>query len=142
MNIKKTLDKAIIPEQGVQTTFKVAALGTGVGRDGRVIIEYKAGLSVEIPTGYVGIITPLDTIFFGSLMMPSSVVVLNEGWNDIICRFKINTDSIPSIYEEGEDFCKMILVPITGIEFNEVVEVEVSKTELDNQTEDESQVPE
>jgi dUTPase len=144
LKIKKTNEKAIIPQIDPTNsiTFGCVQIGTGVGKDGRIIIEYRAGLSIEIPSGYVGVLSPMDNMYINSLLMPTSIVTMTEGWNDIICRFKINTDSIPSIYEEGEQFCKLVLVKADSFSLSEVVEVEIAKSELDSQIEDEGQVPE
>jgi hypothetical protein len=125
LNIKKTLENATIPSVDVTGEYKsinikCATMGTGVGKDGRIIIEYRSGLSIEIPEGYVGILTPLDNSFVSSLMMPTSITILTSGWNEIIARFKVNTDSIPSVFEQGDEFIKLVLIESSSFTFNEM----------------------
>lgn len=122
LNIKKLVENAELPVVGDHNSieFKCNTLGTGIGKDGRLVIEYKAGLSIEIPNGFIGLLSPLDGSYINSLLMPSSIVTMTEGWNEVVARFKINTDSVPSVFEQGEAFIKLVLVKSESFSFDEV----------------------
>lgn len=118
LNIKRNIKDAVAPELTPtnELVFSVAAMGTGAGRDNKIIIEYKAGFSVEIPEGYIGMLLPISRIFIGSLSMPSSIETFTPGWHDVVARFKINTDAIPSVFEVKDEFVKLILIKNTTID--------------------------
>lgn len=124
INIRKINDSAAMPESGLNSVnIKCIQFGTGIGKDGKLIIEYKTGLEVEIPDGYIGIVSPTDASFIYSLIMPTSINTLTAGWHEILPKFKVNTDSVPSVYEQGEDCVKLVLVKADTLEFTDVTPV-------------------
>src|ERR1700676_3953221 len=62
------------------------------GDPGWYYIEYKTGLAVEIPEGFVGLIFPRSSISKSSLILANSVGVCDSGYRGEICfRFKIDS---------------------------------------------------
>jgi dUTP pyrophosphatase len=97
--------------------------------DGRVtddFHEYKTGLAVEIPEGFVGLIFPRSSISKYDLALANSVGVIDSGYRgEILCRFKLINDMgiYPTIYKFGEKIAQLIIMPIPEIEPEEVDEL-------------------
>ena len=87
-------------------------------------IEYKTGLAIEIPEGYVGLIFPRSSVSKKDLILANSVGVIDSGYRgEILIRFqKLGKD----IYDLGERIAQLIIIPIPKIELEEVNELENS----------------
>ena len=100
-------------------------------------IEFKTGLSVEIPNGYVGLLFPRSSISKTAMVLANSVGVVDSGYRGEICvRFKLDyacampndeNKNLASIYLKGDRIAQLMIVPYPTIE-PEFAE-EVSETE-------------
>lgn len=100
-------------------------------------VEYKTGLSVELPEGYVGLLFPRSSISKSALMLANAVGVVDSGFRGEICfRFKVDAGAIEeskeskgkvSVYKKGDRIGQLMIVPYPTIEpeFTE----ELSETE-------------
>lgn len=89
-------------------------------------IEYKTGLSVEIPTGYVGLMFPRSSISKCSLVLANSVAVVDSGYRGEICfRFKIDAGLVDQAYKnvggtarykKGDRIGQLVVLPYPTIE--------------------------
>jgi dUTP pyrophosphatase len=89
-------------------------------------IEYKTGLAVEIPEGYVGLLFPRSSISKSSLSLANSVGVIDSGYRGEIClRFKVDTGLVddateqggqPAGYDKGDKIGQLVIVPYPTIE--------------------------
>jgi dUTPase len=145
LEIKKLDEKAVLPIVSINgNSFDLTCMniGTAIGRDGRLILEYKTGLEIIIPTGYIGMVFLADGSYMNSLVLTNAVATfLSDSTPEITIKFKTNTDSVPAIYEPGEVFAKMIIVELPSVEINElpmdVKEVTpVDEVETTNDTQD------
>lgn len=80
-------------------------------------IEYKTGLGLEIPEGYVCLIFPRSSVSKKDLVLCNSVGVLDSGYRgELIFRFrKLGED----VYEVGEKVGQIMIIPYPRIEFEE-----------------------
>ena len=124
IDIKKLDEKATLPvvlANGSSFDLTCIGIATGVGRDGRLILEYKTGLEITIPSGHMGMIFLADGGFVNSLVLTNAVATfLSDSIGEITIKFKTNTDSVPAIYEPGEVFAKMVIVKSPTIKINEL----------------------
>jgi len=124
LKIKLLNEKAVLPKIAANgNSFELICVGiaTGQGRDGRLILEYKTGLEIEIPQGFVGVIHPADNAYGFSLAMTNSIVVMHAGApKEIVAHFKTNTDSIPAVYEAGEVFATMTILELPAVSIVEI----------------------
>lgn len=133
MNIKiKTLEsKGVVPSieaNGLNLTCM--DILTEVGKDGRLVLIYRTGISVEIPDGYIGLITPVRTSPIYSMVDAAGPQIISSTYSgELVARYKVNTDSVPAIFEPGEIFARLIFIPVLE-NINTVVEE--STTELEN----------
>jgi len=148
LNLKKLDEKAVLPvinTDGNSFNLTCTAIATGAGKDGRLVLEYRTGIEIEVPEGYVAALFIDDTAYARSLALTNSVATFFSGKPvELIARFKTNTDSIPAIYEAGEVFAKIIIFELPKIEINELemdVKVKESKI-LDGKIEEVDSVPE
>lgn len=107
-------------------------------------IEYKTGISIEIPEGHVGLLFPRSSNSNKDLYLSNHVGVIDSGYRGEICfRYKIDQtyDYIVeqeennftyylnnelfdvSVYAVGDKIGQLIIIPYPQIEFEEVEEL-------------------
>lgn len=89
------------------------------------IIEYRTGLAIQIPTGFVGLIFPRSSICLKDLMLTNSVGVIDSGYTGEI-KFRFKTSGA-NLYEKGDRIGQLIIIPYPTVQFEEVEEL--TKTE-------------
>ncbi len=91
-----------------------------IGRDGRLILRYISDVDIEIPEGHIGIIIPAERAYTLSLEVAGGQSVVSGNVENFSVRFKTNTDSIPSIFEQGEIFARILIVENKNIDIESV----------------------
>lgn len=131
LKIKRLSDKAIMPirahksDAGIDLT--ATNISTEVNESGQLLLVYHTDIAVEIPEGYVGLLFPRSSISKKSMRLTNAVGVIDSGYRgEIMAKYQIVTDAMPSIYKEGERFAQLVIVPIPSIEITEVSELGVS----------------
>lgn len=83
----------------------------------QIVLVYHTDIAVEIPVGYFGMLVPKSGICNRSLRLCNSCGIIDSGFRgEIRAKFKITTDSIPTIYQTGEAFAQLIIVPCSILE--------------------------
>lgn len=137
VKIKKLVPEAVIPfyakvgDAGMDLTATSGpeSIDTDDG-EGFWCLEYQTGLSIEIPTGYVGLIFPRSSISKKDLLLANSVGVIDSGYRgEIKCRFKITGEYEveESFYKPGDKIAQLLILPYPTIEL--VEEDELSDSE-------------
>ena len=107
----------------------VSDMATEVGRDGRLILVYRTGLSISMPDGFIGIIAPSHVAPIYSLDDASGLQIIEPGFTgEIVGRYKVNTTSIPSIFENGDVFARLIIIKLEDVSIS-VLENESSEND-------------
>lgn len=129
MKVKiKRLDRsAVIPKYAKDgdAGLDLTATAYKVNEKGQYI--YTSDLALEIPDGYVGLLFPRSSICKKDLEMTNSVGVIDSNYRGPIKSVFNSTCEDPEIYELGERFAQLIIIPYPKIEFEEVEEL--SETE-------------
>nr|DAS70734.1 MAG TPA: dUTPase [Caudoviricetes sp.] len=129
MKVKiKRLDRsAVIPKYAKDgdAGLDLTATAYKVNEKGQYI--YTSDLALEIPDGYVGLLFPRSSICNKDLEMTNSVGVIDSNYRGPIKSVFNPTCEDPEIYELGERFAQLIIIPYPKIEFEEVEEL--SETE-------------
>jgi len=124
LKVKRVLDNAVIPSvdaDGLNLTC--ADILTEVGKDHRLLLIYRTGVEITIPAGHIGVITPTKLAPIYSLDDAAGLQVLPSGFaGEVVARYKVNTTSVPSIFEPGEIFAKLIIMPIVSVTLIEQIE--------------------
>jgi dUTP pyrophosphatase len=128
VKIQKTHEGAIIPRYAKpgDAGLDLTAIERTTDEYGNVV--YRTGLAFEIPEGYVGLIFPRSSVCKYDLALTNAVAVIDSGYRgEVVCKFKPTVlDSFerdPRIYEVGERFAQMIILPYPSIEFEETEEL-------------------
>lgn len=103
-----------------------------VDNSGKLVLVYHTDIAVEIPEGYVGLLFMKSGVAKRSLSLCNCVGVIDAGYRgEIMGKFKITTDSIPTVYQPGEAFAQLVIVPVMILEPTLVEEL--SETERGEQ---------
>ena len=146
LNFKK-LDYTIKNEEGVEATVKsmgilptratpgdagldlyATRLTQEADNSGKLVLVYHTDIAVEIPEGYVGLLFMKSSIAKRSMMLTNAVGVIDAHYRgEIMLKYKITTDALPTVYQPGEACGQLVIVPIEILE--PVFVDELSETE-------------
>nr|DAF64285.1 MAG TPA: dUTPase [Podoviridae sp. ct2m58] len=132
VKFKKLSDKAVVPTKAHSSDagFDLTAtrVTSEVNECGQFVLVYHTDLAMEIPDGYVGLIFPRSSISKKSLYQTNAVAVIDSNYRgEIIVKYKNTTgDSIPAVYNLGDKFAQLIIMPYPAIEFVEAEELSES----------------
>lgn len=131
LKFKRLNDKAIMPIRAHKSDAGLDLTCTEIvpvrNACNQLLLEYYTGLAVEIPEGYVGLLFPRSSVFKTSLIQSNCVGVIDSGYRgEIKAIFRNTTDVIPAVFQEGERFCQLVIVPIPNIDVVEASELSES----------------
>ena len=135
LNFKK-LDYTITKEDGTTETKKTEGklptratagdagldlystrLTQEVDNSGKLVLVYHTDIAVEIPEGYVGMLFMKSGVAKRSLSLCNCVGIIDCGYRgEIMGKFKVTTDAIPTVYQPGEAFAQLVIVPVMILE--------------------------
>lgn len=123
VKIKRLNESAVIPKYAKDgdAGLDLTATAYKVNEKGQYI--YTSDLALEIPDGYVGLLFPRSSICKKDLEMTNSVGVIDSNYRGPIKSVFNPTCEDPEIYELGERFAQLIIIPYPKIEFEEVEEL-------------------
>ena len=90
-----------------------------------VFVEICTGISVEIPTGYVGLVFPRSSITKTKHFLRNSVGVIDSGYRGEI-KLRFSLDESPSSYQIGDKVAQIIFIKLPTVELIEVEELSTS----------------
>lgn len=123
VKIKRLYKSAVIPKYAKDgdAGLDLTATAYKVNEKGQYV--YTSDLALEIPDGYVGLLFPRSSICKKDLEMTNSVGVIDSNYRGPIKSVFNPTCEDPEIYELGERFAQLIIIPYPKIEFEEVEEL-------------------
>lgn len=84
-----------------------------VDNSGKLVLVYHTDIAVEIPEGYVGLLFMKSSVAKRSLSLCNAVGVCDSSYRgEIMLKYKITTDSIPTVYQPGEACGQLVILPI------------------------------
>lgn len=121
VKIKKLHPDAVIPKYAKvgDAGLDLTAIGKEmIDKDEFGYIEYKTGLAIEVPEGYVALIFPRSSCSDTGLILANSVGVIDSGYRgEIKARFKAIPDT--KHYDIGDRVAQLVIIPYPQIEFEE-----------------------
>lgn len=88
-----------------------------VDNSGKPVLVYHTDIAVEIPEGYVGFITMKSSVAKRSVMLCNCLGTIDSDYRgELIAKFKVTTDAVPTIYAQGEAFAQLVIVPCLTLE--------------------------
>ena len=126
IKFKKILENAVQPVRvvngGAGYNLVAKDIATDVNERGQVNIIYRTGIGVEIPEGFVGVLTTPDDIYKKTIRMVSSPVLSGVIDNEIVVRYMTTTDVVPAVYKDGEVIAKLNIIKAEDVEFVEFID--------------------
>lgn len=123
MNVKfkKLHDDAKIPSYAHDTDagldLTAVSFTQEFDKSNKLVLVYHTGIAVEIPEGHVGLIFMRSSISNKSIALTNAVAVIDSGYRgELLLKYKITTDSLPTIYQPGEKIGQLIIIPYPKIE--------------------------
>ena len=117
LKIKKLDPRAVLPKYAKEgdAAMDVVAIGK---EENEKFIEYKTGLALEVPKGYVCLIFPRSSVTNKDLMLKNCVGVLDSGYRgELVFRFnKFGED----VYNVGERVGQIMILPHPYVKIEEV----------------------
>lgn len=125
--------QAVLPKKAHATDAGYDLTATRITQEvdeaGKLILVYHTDLTVEIPEGYVGLLFMRSSVCKKSIQLCNCTGVIDSNYRgEIMGKFKVTTDALPRIYEPGEKFAQLVLVPYYTVVETEWVE-ELTETE-------------
>lgn len=88
-----------------------------VDNSGKLVLVYHTDIAVEIPEGYVGFICMKSSISKRSIIMCNGIGVIDSDYRgELMAKFKVTTDAIPTVYTTDESFAQLVIVPCSILE--------------------------
>lgn len=133
LKFKKLSEDAVIPSYAHEGDAGLDLTATSFTQEfdksGKLVLCYHTGVAVEIPEGYVGLVFMRSSVAKKSVSLVNAVGVIDSGYTgEILCKFKITTDALPTIYQPGEKCAQLVIVPYLKADKITVVE-ELTDTE-------------
>lgn len=125
IKIKKLHKNAIIPAYSKNGDAGMDLTVTEVIRVDSEHFQYKFGVAVEIPEGYVGLMFPRSSIYKQRQILSNSVGVIDSGYRGELMAVMIGTSD--TSYKVGERAAQLLILPYPQIEFEETKELSVTE---------------
>ena len=131
VKFKKLHDDAKIPSYAHDTDagldLTAVSFTQEFDKSNKLVLVYHTGLAVEIPEGYVGLIFMRSSVSNKSISLTNAVAVIDTGYRgELLLKYKITTDSLPTIYQPGEKIGQLIIIPYPKINPIEAEELDSS----------------
>ena len=131
VKFKKLHDDAKIPSYAHDTDagldLTAVSFTQEFDKSNKLVLVYHTGLAVEIPEGYVGLIFMRSSVSNKSISLTNAVAVIDSGYRgELLLKYKITTDSLPTIYQPGEKIGQLIIIPYPKINPIEAEELDSS----------------
>lgn len=115
VKFKKLHDDAKIPSYAHDTDagldLTAVSFTQEFDKSNKLVLVYHTGLAVEIPEGYVGLIFMRSSVSNKSISLTNAVAVIDSGYRgELLLKYKITTDSLPTIYQPGEKIGQLIII--------------------------------
>lgn len=121
---KRLSEKAVAPVRAHKSDagfdLTVSRITTELNECGQLVLVYHTDLAFEIPEGYYGQLMTRSSISKKSLRLTTSSSVIDSGYRgEVTAKFMSTTDVVPAVYQEGERFAQLIILPLPEVEFVE-----------------------
>lgn len=128
LKVKKLSEKAVLPirahkdDAGLDLT--ATRVTTELNECGQLILVYHTDIAIEIPEGYFGLLVCRSSISKKSLALTNCVGIIDSNYRgEVTAKFKTTTDVVPAVYNVGERFAQLLILPVPQIDIEEAEEL-------------------
>ena len=121
LKFKKLQEDAVLPsyanpnDAGLDLT--AISFTQEFDKSGKMVLVYHTDLAVEIPEGYCGLLMMKSSISKRSIALTNGVGLIDAGYRgELMAKFKVTTDAIPTVYTTDEPFAQLVIVPCSILE--------------------------
>ena len=115
-----TSENKHVTKDGVLFAKPVSAMPFA-GKDNKMFLSYKLGMDIEIPAGMVGLILPPNEASSFSVSQTGQFILMPGLNKDVTIEYKINTDSIPRVFEQNEICAQIVFLSLSAVDFETVI---------------------
>lgn len=124
IKFKRLSENAVAPVKAHATDagfdLTCSHITTETSEAGEVILVYHTNIAVEIPEGYFGAVVLRSSVAKKSLALTNCIGVIDAGYRgEITAKMKTTVPTIPSVYNGGERFAQLLILPVPDVEFEE-----------------------
>lgn len=98
-----------------------------IAMDNRMYVIYDLGIKLVIPTGVVALLLPPNNASRFSVAQTGNFVLLPGVHENVSIEYKVNTDSIPRVFEKDEQCAQIVFISTEQVQFE--TEIVVNETE-------------
>lgn len=125
IRFKKLDPKAVPPKQGTPGSagFDLTAASRNFDAE-HSVWDYGTGLAVEIPKGYMGLLSSRSSVYKTGDILSNGVGIIDSDYRgEIRAKFYGVNHLFDSPYEVGERIAQLVIVPIPEVEYVEAEEL-------------------
>lgn len=127
VNIKKLVEHAVIPKYAKPGDAAMDLVATSVNYDPSTdTYIYGTGLSMEIPTGYVGMIYPRSSVYKTAVVLANQTGVVDSKFRGEVKVLMRRDSSLRDIYNVGDRIAQIMIIECPHITFKEVEEIDMT----------------
>lgn len=131
LKVKRLVPDAKLPTKATEGSNGLDIYATAMIRTDK-FVEYRTGLSFEIPKGYVGLLFSRSSVSNKPMVLANSVGVIDSDYRgEVTFRFKIIESNkflkYEDLYKEGDRIGQLLLVENPEIELEEVKDLSETK---------------
>lgn len=126
MTIKytKLSDNAVAPVKAHDTDagfdLTCSRITSEINECGQVILVYHTDLAFEIPEGCFGALVQRSSVSNKSIQLCNCIGVIDAGYRgEVTAKFRSTTDVVPALYNPGERFAQLLILPVPDVQFEE-----------------------
>lgn len=124
INYKRLSDKAVAPVKAHDTDagfdLTCSRITSEINECGQVILVYHTDLAFEIPEGYFGALVQRSSVSNKSIQLCNCIGVIDAGYRgEVTAKFRSTTDVVPALYNPGERFAQLLILPVPDVQFEE-----------------------
>ena len=124
IKFKKLSETAVAPIKAHDTDagwdLTVSRITSEINECGQLLLVYHTDLAIEIPEGYFGALVQKSSISRKSISLCNAIDIINSGdHGEVIGKFRNTTDVVPAMYNPGEKFAQLLILPVPDVQFEE-----------------------
>ncbi len=121
---KKLSETAVAPVKAHNTDagwdLTVSRITSEINECGQLILVYHTDLAIEIPDGYFAALVQRSSVARKSISLCNCIGVIDSGYRgEVIAKFRSTTDVVPALYNPGEKFAQLLILPVPDVQFEE-----------------------